>query len=174
MATYVVVGLLTRMHSWSKSPFYTSKDAGSKETCTKDILFSALSSPKAKGETAPLSFGSSFGFPRIKGNAHEALVEREGLPSCMPMGAGFFEKARADSETSDLGLVMNKGIVVGLIKLAKPRFPLSFTYVVENSRRYSISDLTESMKLCFSCSRPVMAPFIWLPPFSSECLIPII
>ncbi|PHU15529.1 60S ribosomal protein L2, mitochondrial [Capsicum chinense] len=84
-----------------------------------------------------------------KGNAHEALAEREGR---MPMGAAFFEKARADSETSDLGLVMNEGLVVGLIKLAKPRFPLPFTYVVENSRRYSISDLTESMKLCFSCS----------------------
>ncbi|KAM3374598.1 ribosomal protein L2 [Capsicum galapagoense] len=53
------------MHSWSKSPFYTSKDAGSKENCMKDILFSVLSSPKAKGETASLSFDSSFGFPRI-------------------------------------------------------------------------------------------------------------
>ncbi|KAK4372636.1 hypothetical protein RND71_008020 [Anisodus tanguticus] len=70
------------------------------------------------------------------------------------MGAGFFEKARADSETWDLGLVMNEGklfelsppaayVVVGLIKLAKPRFPLPFTYVVENRRRHSISDLTE-------------------------------
>ncbi|KAM3374599.1 hypothetical protein P3S68_013313 [Capsicum galapagoense] len=101
-----------------------------------------------------------------EGNAHEALEEREGLLGRMPMGAGFFEKARADSETSDLGLVMNEGIVVGLIKLAKPLFPLPFTYVVENSRWHSISDLTESMKLCFSCSRPVMAPFIWFPPFS--------
>nr|XP_016490427.1 PREDICTED: 60S ribosomal protein L2, mitochondrial-like [Nicotiana tabacum] len=44
---------------------FTSKEAGSKKTCTKDIFFSALSSPKAKGETASLSFGSSFGFPRI-------------------------------------------------------------------------------------------------------------
>ena len=65
MATYVVVGLPTRMPSWSKSPFFTSKDAGSKKTCAKDVFFSALSSPKAKGETASLSFGSSFGFPRI-------------------------------------------------------------------------------------------------------------
>ncbi|PHT27476.1 Photosystem II CP43 reaction center protein [Capsicum baccatum] len=83
----------------------------------------------------------------------------------MPMGAGFFKKARADSETWDRGLVMNEGklfklspsaayIVVGLIKLAKPRFPLPFTYVVENSHQHSISDLTESTKLCFSCSRP--------------------
>ncbi|PHT70347.1 60S ribosomal protein L2, mitochondrial [Capsicum annuum] len=53
------------MPSWSKSPFYTSKDVGSKETYAKDVFFSALSSPKAKGETASLSFGSSFGFPRI-------------------------------------------------------------------------------------------------------------
>ena len=65
MAFYVVVGLPTRMPSWSKSPFFTSKDAGSKKTCAKDVFFSALSSPKAKGETAPLSFGSSFGLPRI-------------------------------------------------------------------------------------------------------------
>ncbi|CAN4091506.1 unnamed protein product [Withania somnifera] len=65
MATYVVVVLPTRMPSWSKSPFFTSKDAGSKKTCAKDVFFSALSSPKAKGETASLSFGSSFGFPRI-------------------------------------------------------------------------------------------------------------
>lgn len=27
----------------------------------------------------------------------------------MPMGAGFFEKARADSETWDLGLATNEG-----------------------------------------------------------------
>jgi hypothetical protein len=51
----------------------------------------------------------------------------------MPMGAGFFEKARADSETWDLGLATNEGklfelsppaayVVVGLIKLAKFRF----------------------------------------------------
>lgn len=49
------------------------------------------------------------------------------------MGAGFFEKARADSETWDLGLATNEGklfelfppaayVVVGLIKLAKLRF----------------------------------------------------
>ncbi|XP_047256219.1 60S ribosomal protein L2, mitochondrial-like [Capsicum annuum] len=30
-----------------------------------DVFFSALSSPKAKGETVSLFFGSSFGFPRI-------------------------------------------------------------------------------------------------------------
>ncbi|KAI5666069.1 hypothetical protein M9H77_15922 [Catharanthus roseus] len=65
-AAYVVVGLPTRMPSWPKSPF-TSKGAGSKKTCAKDVFFSALSSPnpKAKGETASLSFGSSFAFPRI-------------------------------------------------------------------------------------------------------------
>ncbi|CAL9138262.1 unnamed protein product, partial (mitochondrion) [Musa textilis] len=34
-----------------------------------------------------------------RGNAHEAPAEREGLPGRMRMGAGFFEKARADSET---------------------------------------------------------------------------
>ncbi|TMW81246.1 hypothetical protein EJD97_010880 [Solanum chilense] len=55
------------------------------------------------------------------------------------MGAEFFEKERADSETLDPGLVMNEGnifelsppapyVVVGLIKLARPRFPLPFTY----------------------------------------------
>nr|QGX42486.1 ribosomal protein L2 [Ligustrum quihoui]UOL65239.1 ribosomal protein subunit L2 [Ligustrum ovalifolium]UZO68530.1 ribosomal protein L2 [Ligustrum japonicum] len=66
MATYVVVGLPTRMPSFSKSPFTsTSKGAESKKTCAKDVFFSAFSSPKAKGETASLSFGSSFGFPRI-------------------------------------------------------------------------------------------------------------
>lgn len=64
MAAYVVVGLPTRMPPWSKSPF-TSKGAGSKKTCAKDVFFSAFSSPKAKGETSSLSFGSSFGFPRI-------------------------------------------------------------------------------------------------------------
>ena len=61
MAAYVVVGLPTRMPPWSKSPF-TSKGAGSKKTCAKDVLFSAFS---ALGETASLSFGSSFAFPRI-------------------------------------------------------------------------------------------------------------
>ncbi|PHT36572.1 hypothetical protein CQW23_24272 [Capsicum baccatum] len=65
MATYVVVDLPTRMPSWLKSPFNTSKDTGSKETYAKDVFFSALSSPKAKGETASLSFDSSFGFLRI-------------------------------------------------------------------------------------------------------------
>ncbi|KAA0051145.1 ribosomal protein L2 [Cucumis melo var. makuwa] len=30
------------------------------------------------------------------GKTREALAEREGLPGYMPMGAGFFEKARAD------------------------------------------------------------------------------
>uniref|UniRef100_K4CD64 Uncharacterized protein n=1 Tax=Solanum lycopersicum TaxID=4081 RepID=K4CD64_SOLLC len=34
-----------------------------------------------------------------KGKDHEAPAEREGLLCRMPMGAGFFEKARADSET---------------------------------------------------------------------------
>ena len=49
------------------------------------------------------------------------------------MGAGFFEKARADSETWDLDLATNERelfelsppaayVVVGLIKLAKLRF----------------------------------------------------
>ena len=61
MAAYVVVGLPTRMPPWSKSPF-TSKGAGSKKTCAKDVLFSAF---LALGETASLSFGSSFAFPRI-------------------------------------------------------------------------------------------------------------
>ncbi|KAK4837359.1 hypothetical protein QYF36_004857 [Acer negundo] len=32
----------------------------------------------------------------------------------MPMGAGFFEKARADSETWDLGLATNEGKLFGL------------------------------------------------------------
>ena len=55
----------------------------------------------------------------------------------MPMGAGFFEKARADSETWDLGLATNEGkleelsppaayVVVG--QLAKLRFPPPFPY----------------------------------------------
>lgn len=43
-----------------------------------------------------------------RGNTHEAPAEREGLPGRMPMGAGFFEKARADSETWDLGLATNE------------------------------------------------------------------
>jgi hypothetical protein len=64
MAAYVVVGLPTRMPPWSKSSF-TRLGAGRKKTCEKEVFFSAFSSPKAKGETAALSFGSSFGFPRI-------------------------------------------------------------------------------------------------------------
>ena len=64
MAAYVVVGFPTRMPPWSKGPF-TSKGAGSKKTCAKDVFFSAFSFTKAKGDTAPLSFGSSFCFPRI-------------------------------------------------------------------------------------------------------------
>ncbi|KAG9155237.1 hypothetical protein Leryth_023261 [Lithospermum erythrorhizon] len=47
MAAYVVVGLPTRISSWSKSSF-TSKGAESKKTCAKDVFFSAFSSPKAK------------------------------------------------------------------------------------------------------------------------------
>ncbi|KAF8407371.1 hypothetical protein HHK36_006500 [Tetracentron sinense] len=60
-------------------------------------------------------FGSSRSIAHIqnligeRGNAHEAPAEREGLPGRMPMGAGFFEKARADSETWDLGLATNEG-----------------------------------------------------------------
>ncbi|KAK9152690.1 hypothetical protein Sjap_000170 [Stephania japonica] len=52
MAAYVVVGLPTGMPLWSKS----QASAGSKKTCAKDVFFSALSSQKAKGETASLSF----------------------------------------------------------------------------------------------------------------------
>nr|WMZ41816.1 ribosomal protein L2 [Trachelospermum jasminoides] len=64
-AAYVVVGLPTRMPSWLKSPF-TSKGAGSKKTCAKDVFFSALSSPNPKAKVSTsLSFGSSFAFPRI-------------------------------------------------------------------------------------------------------------
>nr|YP_010373869.1 ribosomal protein L2 [Hernandia nymphaeifolia]UPI56051.1 ribosomal protein L2 [Hernandia nymphaeifolia] len=62
MAAYYVVGLPTRMPPWSKSR------AGSKKTCAKDVFCSSGglgTSPKAKGETASLSFGSSFPFPRI-------------------------------------------------------------------------------------------------------------
>ncbi|CAN6465347.1 unnamed protein product [Victoria cruziana] len=62
METYGLVSLPPIMPPWSKSQV----SAGSKKTCAKDVFFSALSSPKAKGETATsLSFGSSFGFPRI-------------------------------------------------------------------------------------------------------------
>ncbi|KAG7530625.1 Ribosomal Proteins L2 RNA binding domain (mitochondrion) [Arabidopsis thaliana x Arabidopsis arenosa] len=61
-------------------------------------------------------FGSSRSIAHIqisyligeRGNTHEAPTEREGLPGRMPMGAGFFEKARADSETWDLGLATNE------------------------------------------------------------------
>ncbi|GMY38783.1 ribosomal protein L2, partial [Fagus crenata] len=63
-ATQVVVGLPTRMPPLSKSSF-TSKGAGSENTCAKDVFFSAFSSPRAKGETASLSFGSTIAFPRI-------------------------------------------------------------------------------------------------------------
>nr|WLE73518.1 ribosomal protein L2 [Thonningia sanguinea] len=67
MAAYVVVGPPTRMPPLSKSALYSnnSKGAGSKKTCAKDVFFSVFSSPKKKGETASLSFGSFFGFPRI-------------------------------------------------------------------------------------------------------------
>nr|YP_010901720.1 ribosomal protein L2 [Suriana maritima]WIL07940.1 ribosomal protein L2 [Suriana maritima] len=66
MAAYVVVGPPTRMPPWSKSlTTRASKGAGSKKTCAKDVFFSAFSSPKAKGETASLSFGSSLAFPGI-------------------------------------------------------------------------------------------------------------
>ncbi|XP_058225254.1 large ribosomal subunit protein uL2mz [Rhododendron vialii] len=64
MEGYAVVGLPTGMPPWSKGPF-TGKGPGSQKTCAKDVFFSALSSPKAMGEIAPLSFSSSFGFPRI-------------------------------------------------------------------------------------------------------------
>ena len=58
------------------------------------------------------------------------------------MGAGFFEKARADSETWDLDLATNERelfelsppaayVVVGLIKLAK-RSPLPLLNEVES------------------------------------------
>jgi hypothetical protein len=63
-ATQVVVGLPTRMPPLSKSSF-TSKGAGSENTCAKDVFFSAFSSPRAKGETASLSFGSTIAFPRV-------------------------------------------------------------------------------------------------------------
>ncbi|XP_020518774.1 uncharacterized protein LOC110006689 [Amborella trichopoda] len=67
MAAYVVVGLPTRVPLLLKASTKKSQAcAGSKKSCVKDIFFSALSSPKAKGETASyLSFGSSFCFPRI-------------------------------------------------------------------------------------------------------------
>ena len=72
-----------------------------------------------------------------RGNAHEAPAEREGLLGRMPMGARFFEKARSDLRTWDLGLATNEGelfelsppeayVVVGLIKLTK--LPSPFPY----------------------------------------------
>lgn len=66
----------------------------------------------------------------------------------MPMGAGFFEKARADSETWDLGLATNEGkleeqLVVGQLKLAKLRFPPYETSSAFYKR------LVEFTKLCF-------------------------
>ncbi|KAL3830308.1 hypothetical protein ACJIZ3_019110 [Penstemon smallii] len=64
MAVHGVVGLPTRMSSSCSKSHFTSKGAGSKKTCVKDVFFSALS-PKAKGETASLSLGSSSSFPRI-------------------------------------------------------------------------------------------------------------
>lgn len=89
-------------------------------------------------------FGSSRSIAHIqisyligeRGNTHEAPAAREGLPGHMPMGAGFFEKARADSETWDLGLATNEAkllelsppaayVVIG--QLAKLRFPFPFT-----------------------------------------------
>ncbi|MCD9560766.1 hypothetical protein HAX54_019557 [Datura stramonium] len=83
--------------------------------------------------------GQAVTIEREWGNAYEAPAEREGLPGRMPMGVGFFKKARADLETWNLGLVINEGklfelsppaayVVVGLIKLVKPCFPLPFTY----------------------------------------------
>jgi hypothetical protein len=59
-----VVSLPTRMPSWSKSPF-TSKGAGSKKTCVKDVFLLSLLLSKGLGETSSLSFGCSFAFPRI-------------------------------------------------------------------------------------------------------------
>ncbi|KAE8697109.1 60S ribosomal protein L2 [Hibiscus syriacus] len=58
-----VVGPPTKMSPSSNSALY-SKDAGSKKTCARDV-FSALSSPMAKGETASLSSGNYFGLPRV-------------------------------------------------------------------------------------------------------------
>lgn len=80
------------------------------------------------------------------------------------MGAGFFEKARADSETWDLGLAKNEGkleelsppaayVVVGQLKLAKLRFPPPLLNLC--SRRPSISDLS-SLRSFASCSRSLV------------------
>lgn len=65
MVAYVGVGFPTRMPPWSKSHSTYRRGAGSKKTCAKDVFFSAFSSPKAKGETASLSFVRSLSFPRI-------------------------------------------------------------------------------------------------------------
>lgn len=62
-----MVGLPYRMPSWSKSHF-TSKGAGSKKTCAKDVFFSAFSSPLYNiklGEIYRNKNVRSFGFPRI-------------------------------------------------------------------------------------------------------------
>ncbi|KAK8644151.1 hypothetical protein V6N13_123466 [Hibiscus sabdariffa] len=55
-AASLVVGSPTNMSHLAKSASY-SDDAGTKKTCAKDVFFSALSSPKAKGETVS--------FPRV-------------------------------------------------------------------------------------------------------------
>nr|XP_018677058.1 PREDICTED: uncharacterized protein LOC103973621 [Musa acuminata subsp. malaccensis] len=57
----VVVGLPTFMPPWSKS----QASAGSKQTSAKDVFFSSLSSPFAKGDTTSLCFDSSLSIPRI-------------------------------------------------------------------------------------------------------------
>lgn len=65
MALYVMVGLRYRIPSWSKSHF-TTKVAGRKKTCYRDLFFSAFESRKAKGEIYRMdSFYRSFPFPRI-------------------------------------------------------------------------------------------------------------
>ncbi|KAL6531997.1 hypothetical protein OROGR_013967 [Orobanche gracilis] len=69
-ANYAVVGHPTRMPS-SKNHL-TGKSEGSKITqskitCADDVLFSAFSSPKAKGKNASNSFIGTSGFPRIAG-----------------------------------------------------------------------------------------------------------
>lgn len=63
-AAYVVVGLPTRMPSWSKSAFTSKGNASC--SCAKDVFFSALSSPNPKAKVSTsLSFGSSFALPRV-------------------------------------------------------------------------------------------------------------
>ena len=61
MAAYVVVGLPTRMSSWSKSPFTSGRNS-IRTSLTGDELTSWGRGAKA---LKALSFGSSFGFPRI-------------------------------------------------------------------------------------------------------------